>query len=442
KLLVNWYSAEIAPAHLLGEWKPALGAAIDERFALDETSFQDTINARQPGTGVTGWSVVDQSDRGCLVSGLRHWGEMAPKFSDPFVSLYQYTSFVATPNGWGVARKISPAGPDSLVGIDLISESYNPNRCEWVTLLVRRIYIDYARWFPAIRTFSTDTGGHATWNIDTAMPRIAYATSIIPIDSAEYYTVTGTLATHWRGRDSVGAFTFTNAYPNPKYRRLLGPYFLLSSFTPGNAGGVLALELYDLNGTLLRRRDVNYTGVWNEPVFVQNRVDSALAILRGDSSGVRLDMLDRLLNPGISDRPISITRGTVRHPSGVFRNDTLYAVWEDDRDGISHIYGNYLPVPRLIADAPGDASDSQNGFSLAPNPTTGATNLRMFNPGSRVVIEVGDMRGEIIRRYSSDYPDFTEGIWSLDLENLPAGIYTVTLISDGKRSTRSLIIHR
>ncbi|MDB5033395.1 MAG: hypothetical protein JWQ98_636 [Chlorobi bacterium] len=443
KLLVNWYSRQSMPEYLLGEWIPGGESHAEILSELEPTGFQDTASVQAAGTYDRGVNIIGQSDRGCMVTSARRWAEYTRRYDAETVFRHQLSAYVATPEGWKSALHLAP---DNLgfEGFNLISQGYNPNRDEWVTLMTTWIYVNYWTAVPVVHIYAIDTDGRNGWAIDSAINRIDPKAVIIPVDSAEYFSVTGTAATHWRGKDSVGAITFATSYPRAVYRRLLGPYFLRSYFATENSGSsTLTLELYDLNGTLRRSREIHYTGVRNEPVLVQNGNDSSIAVLRGDSSGVRLDMVDRLLNPRVTDLPVSTTRGAVRHPAGIFRGDTLYLVWEDDRDGASNIYGNYLPVPRLSAGVHEEWEvGGELALSLEPNPSTGTARLRIFHPVSAVTIVVADMLGNIVRRYSSDHLD--SGIMTLpvNLDGLPSGIYAVSVESGGKRGTGRLIIGR
>jgi len=73
------------------------------------------------------------------------------------------------------------------------------------------------------------------------------------------------------------------------------------------------------------------------------------------------------------------------------------------------------------------------GFFVYPNPTTGLFNLQHANTMNQV--RVSDAMGKVV---SVDYP--ASNRWTLDLSNLPLGIYSVEVRSGDRSETQKVVI--
>lgn len=104
------------------------------------------------------------------------------------------------------------------------------------------------------------------------------------------------------------------------------------------------------------------------------------------------------------------------------------------------------PAIRLVlAERVGvDAIADVNGIQLhqnTPNPTNGTTTIRFEMLQSRsVAVEVRDLQGRLVERVERGSLPAGQHNVVLDTEQLNAGIYTYTLVADGLRLTKKMVV--
>src|SRR5207249_780862 len=130
---------------------------------------------------------------------------------------------------------------------------------------------------------------------------------------------------------------------------------------------------------------------------------------------------------------------------GVYRNDTLFAVWEDFRHEKSSIYGTAHPVERIVAGV-GSAALSETRTVIAaivPNPMADrATIIVTVGASDEASLEVMNLRGEVARRLSTGRLNVGEHWIELETEGLASGEYLVVLRSSNQTDQRRLVIVR
>ena len=91
-----------------------------------------------------------------------------------------------------------------------------------------------------------------------------------------------------------------------------------------------------------------------------------------------------------------------------------------------------------------DAIAGVNGIQLhqnTPNPTNGTTTIRFEMLQSRsVAVEIRDLQGRLVESISRGELPAGEHNVVLDTEHLNAGIYTYTLVADGLRLTKKMVV--
>jgi hypothetical protein len=134
---------------------------------------------------------------------------------------------------------------------------------------------------------------------------------------------------------------------------------------------------------------------------------------------------------------ISTTSGRAIHPAAAFRNDSLFVVWEDYRNGEPDIYGTAIPVrTSLSVESHHEAPSSSRIVSIIPNPanTSATVDLMLRGAGS---VEVIDSRGETQFHIST-----TSERIVIDTRSLPGGIYRLVLRSEGEVDSEAMIVVR
>jgi hypothetical protein len=81
-----------------------------------------------------------------------------------------------------------------------------------------------------------------------------------------------------------------------------------------------------------------------------------------------------------------------------------------------------------------------NGFDAWPNPFHDMLDLRMdMEHDGRVMLELRDMTGRLVRSEDLGRRPAGEWRWTLDLGGLAEGLYTCTVLTEGQRYTRTVI---
>lgn len=95
---------------------------------------------------------------------------------------------------------------------------------------------------------------------------------------------------------------------------------------------------------------------------------------------------------------------------------------------------NWLPTTTLIS------SVEDNNVNVFPNPSNGVINLNFQEELPDVIIEVSDFSGKIL--YSEKYQQITLGVKTLDISDMPPGMYLMTIYSDNSYNTYKLVIEK
>jgi hypothetical protein len=247
-------------------------------------------------------------------------------------------------------------------------------------------------------------------------------------------------------------------------RRLYGSHFLC--FNPAfNANDPVA-TIYSLKGTKEYARRLPVDRSYTHPFIVESPVDSTIHILWESNKGVRLTRLDKYLRVLVRDSLISQTQDTVRSPAGVFRNDTLFVVWQDFRNRTTDIYGTAFVAHRVVA-VPPDTTTAREGTTsygtilpiaawppperpirlkpvtiaaVTPNPADNVATffVELAEPGDAIA-EIRDMTGQVLIRREKSF-DMDSGRWDIDIDDLTSGMYILSVRSGGGIDTRKLVV--
>jgi hypothetical protein len=150
---------------------------------------------------------------------------------------------------------------------------------------------------------------------------------------------------------------------------------------------------------------------------------------------------DLLLN----DTRVSSNTGLVRSPSGIFRDDTLYFVWEDYRnEGERDIYGNYRKIgPAPVAGREHGATGTALQVGVYPNPASTAVTIDVNPPHAvDVNVDLFSTSGQRIMHVPLGYISGHSPRTEVDVSTLPSGIYQVVVSAGDERYSSSLAIVR
>jgi hypothetical protein len=183
-------------------------------------------------------------------------------------------------------------------------------------------------------------------------------------------------------------------------------------------------------------------------------------MLWGGAKGVRGTFLTRELETVRQDSAISVGQGRVRHPSGTFRNDTLFVVWEDYRNGTADIYGNWHYISGTTASVEETAGQPGDGhghdsltqaarpttltiLSVIPNPafTSSTVSFSLPEP-SGVAFDLFDAMGRLAWHRDAETRPAGTNSWDVDAVGLPGGIYTAVIrAGSGSAIARLVLFH-
>lgn len=272
---------------------------------------------------------------------------------------------------------------------------------------------------------------------------------LVPLAGRSFLVVDSSSALVFSGADVVDTITLpVAAGPRVRFTALRGPRFLMS----WSNGDSLELRVVDSSGATLSRAVVIVPATDRLDSSIDYGVaesprDSSIAVLIGGRRGARVTQLSRGLRTVYADSLLSETSGVVSNPSVVFHADTLFAVWEDMRDGVERIYGNRLPRHAPPATDTIDTPDTTANdvpdvisVTIAPNPARSEVYVTIdVTDAETLGIDLIDMLGRVIA--SSAAPTATRGPLRLavDLSNVDVGGYYVRVRTTRGTLSRALM---
>ncbi|KXK57276.1 MAG: hypothetical protein UZ07_CHB004000774 [Chlorobi bacterium OLB7] len=366
-------------------------------------------------------------------------------------------NYVPTNEGWRPTRSWITKGHHTYRRV--LASGFNPVRNEL-------IIIDHYEGNPprSYATINSRGDSIAGKNFsDSVMLTWEFHNDLVPIDSTAFLLFNPDKTLLFQ--DSK--ISFINDYVVPKgnvrLQRLIDDSFL-EIYSEDSL--TIRLRIFSLVGKLRYEKTLNYEG--KSPFVVgQSPTTKDIFLLRGGNDGVKLTMMNsqlkNLVDGGsgmpIFDIPISTTRDSVGMVSGVFRNDTLFAVWEDFRNSFD-IYGTAWKRPSDLI-APGFTPPSLD-TAIPPNPPffdstenstfaimgiipTPADNflsfqLQLLKQGV-VTLHVVDALGKIVKRKQWRAQQRVQNIF-LETQDLFPGAYTALFEVGGHFQSRQfLVVH-
>jgi hypothetical protein len=294
----------------------------------------------------------------------------------------------------------------------------------------------------AVEITAVDSSMNQLWLLPNfVFRRYDYDLELVPNGPQDFLMLLGSQAIWYAGRDTLRQFLLPLIAFPPRYIRLLGPY-VLRSYVNNNGMWWTNLEVFTIGGMLQAIREIHFSASPAGFYYVQNPTDSGFAVIAATNQGVRATFLDKRLNILQSDVRISATADSVRNPAAVFRNDTLFVVWEDYRNGNSDIYGNWLPVQTRSAVDEEFAEGRKSALqivSIQPNPASRTATVELSHAASRPSsFEIIDSYGEVRMRLPVEAGSSSI---TLDVSPLPNGMYIASMRDSRHEAKRFVVIH-
>lgn len=312
--------------------------------------------------------------------------------------------------------------------------------------------------------YAADRYGTIQWKVVDA-PQVYHGhgndsvKAIIPIGEQEFLAVYPASQRHLKDTVVIAQASFHPAGPKVKYQRYvaLRNKRYLRCYSTEAAPTTVQLEVFSHSGKLLDSTSLQFSVPLPRIAIVQNPTDRSLALLYGGAGGAKLTLLSERLrvqqtidagNLPLQDSPISSTRDTVGLVAGVFRNDTLFAVWEDLRNGASDIYGTAWQVPATmtapILPPPAAAIAPTQAVAItaiAPIPCNDQLTVQHhLSEGGMVTFSIMDEMGKVVKQFSKKLPQgLSES--TLATDDLFPGTYAVKISSQhGESIMRFLVV--
>ncbi len=319
---------------------------------------------------------------------------------------------------------------------------YDPSRQE---MLIRT----RTEWGNKDSLIALDSSGARAWT----MP-VRGSGEFLPIGRRDYIRIVGATAQHERDGDTIGRFDLTRL-DGSVTRVLRNGDILRHAQLPreGSRPIRFVVERWSVDGARRAARTIEIPTAMADPVMIESPEDSSLMLLYV-RDGVRMTRLTRSLDPAVQDSLISSARSGISHPSAVIVGDTLYAVWEDTRNGAPDIYGNRValtPMRDTTADTTGGPAARitehdavMRGVSsidgVYPNPASGDAYVeaRIVEAGT---IELIDALGRVALSVPVAGWRGVQRI-TLPVSELRSGAYLVRLRGGGTTAIARLMVTR
>lgn len=468
KLLVTYKQPEDKARYTIGVWNTATPSALRMLRPLDIPVYDNFPSAAENYRSEVR---VLNGMNNTILQNFIYQRKETQTHGQPTTISYQGEDryYVATDTGWCLSIKFAHAAFE-MVGIrtDRLSMhglgfQFEPEQkyiygCE-VLGSDPPVPVDSGRF-----TYAMDSKGEVKWNIPDAPKNLRYGSydsmnAIIPIAEKEFLAVYP--ASQQRLNDTaVIAQSFLPPLKREMdYQRYLGlrNKRYLRYYSTQSAPNTLWLDIFSHSGKLLDSTSLQFNIPASKIAIAQNPTDRSLALLYGGVGGAKLTLLSEQLrvqqdmdagNVLLQNYPVSATRDTVGLVAGMFRNDTLFVVWEDFRNGKPDIYSTGWQVPKnmvapILPPPPVVISTGQPIaiIAAAPIPCNDQIIIQHQLAESGVVVfDVLDELGKNVKQITKKLPQgLSES--QLTTHDLFPGIYVLRISSQhGEAVTRFLVV--
>lgn len=467
-LFVTYKQPESNATYTIGVWNTAAPSMLRMLRPLNIPEYDETPSA---GAHNTSWVKVLNGMNNTMLQHLTYQYKetKTPWHPGEISNQGQHHYYVATDTGWRPVVKFRH-GAFETVGIykDQLSMyglefQFEPEQkliygCE-ILGSNPPVPIDSCRY-----VYALDSKGAIQWNIIDAPKILRYGLSdsmraIIPIAGKEFLAVYPASQQHLKDTMIINQAFLPPMHGKVDYQRYLGLRnkrylrYYSTQFSPNT----LQMEIFSYGGKLLDSTSIQFGIPASHVAIVQNPTDRSLALLYGGTGGAKLTLLSERLriqqdmNAGdilLQDYPITDTRDTVGLVAGIFRNDTLFVVWEDFRNGKSDIYGTGWKIPEnMVAPIiqPPSSTIAVNQpiiiTAVAPLPCNDQLTVQhQLAEAGVVMFDILDEIGKNVKHITKTLPQGLSESY-LTIEELPPGSYILRIGSEkGEYTIRLLIV--
>ncbi len=319
--------------------------------------------------------------------------------------------YFPTDTGWKILKGIDSS--NGTKGDQLISWNQNPENEEFIVQLGTTSANKYSETVVAI-----DKNGNQSWRISNP-PTSGTRPQIIPVSDRLLFLLDYTdliLETD----DSVLRF---QKLPSDRYyyaKRILGPYFLRWSESGRH------FEVYKIaqTGTVGVQYWLTFeygSFEYNNLSVIQNPSDSGFVLIyTTPKNGVWMKTLTRSLRQVTPLTRIGGDSAFTATPRAIFKNDSLFVVWIDHRNGVADVYGTVVVPQTALAVHDAPVADG-GGFRIIPNPVSRRARVELARAISRErELVLHDLSGRQLRQFMVPAGASEEVI---DLSGVSAGTY-------------------
>lgn len=327
---------------------------------------------------------------------------------------------------------------------DLLRVLYDPNTN----------YLTFAG--PKKVLYSMDLDGRIRWSKSRdGMPPRFDPIWLIGSDSSNYF-----LTNH----DSIyqvqkGVTSFAHLFPkgeakSVRYYHLLGDGLLriapADSLLPNGTlrDSTINLEILGLEGVRRGNYTMRLPSAEYRIAFAERPSDGSIFFLFGADDGLHMTVLDKNLQPRVVDLLLAQRTSPIHNPSIVLRGDTLYAVWQDKRDGTDAIFAHRWVLKGVLPDQAPDIKVPPGAPGIAigtirPNPARDYAQMRVeLSEASSLQIDMVDALGRVVQH--EDRGSYAVGTWDIgiNISDLHPGAYFIRLhTSHGETTARIVVTH-
>jgi hypothetical protein len=254
---------------------------------------------------------------------------------------------------------------------------------------------------------------------------------------------------------SVMTHVFSPGEPRSvRYYMLLGDGLLrvmpADSLLPNGTlrDSTINLEILGLEGVRRGNYRMRLPSADYRIAFAERPSDGSIFFLFGADDGLHMTVLDRDLQPKVVDLLLAQRTVSIHNPSIALRGDTLYAVWQDMRDGTDAIFAHRWVLKGVLPDQAPDIKVPPGAPGIAigtirPNPARDFAQMRVeLSEASSIAIDMVDVLGRVVQH--EDRASYAVGTWDIGINvgDLHPGVYFIRLrTSHGETTTRIVVLH-
>lgn len=426
--------------YTLARWMPNGSPAVEIAAAVKSDSIVPPKDSaiRRVSIGRSERPVPFES--GYLVGSENYRGDITPAPTDTiYRSLFEF--YFAKGGEWDHVTIDSRQRSKRDVFVNQRGYAYDPNRrevlCAW-TLGSSRTGAE-----PTGTVTAVNMDGQVTWAVE-GIPLAAQKVNLIPVREREFLTIIDSIAVRYVDGVRADSFAISSPYrPNALYQRLLDDVFIRGYLVADSSHHVL--EMYGTDGTLQRTYDMSGMQVGASYYVAQEETTKVLGLVTTGPEGVFATILGTDFSEIAAKIRLSQGLDSASSPIAAFRDDTLFAAWQDTRNGEFDIYAvAYQYKEKDFGVDDGAAFARRLGIgAIFPNPANHIARVPLTLPYSSTVdLDLVDASGNVVRREKGIALAEGDREVPVSLDGLAPGSYTVVVYAGAMQATGKLILVR